>query len=159
MLAEQVLTKVKADHKGRRNVDWRTALTQEIDAEDPRAGGGGAFRPKYCLGVLSSTAIIAKACAGLTEPHGRLRSLKRKDFPRATNKTREFDADIGTISLHDQDRTVVWGVPEGNYACERAHSSHMARTLFRFFDHIAWSRGTGGYIVGNDAYSRENSLA
>ena len=159
VLAEQVLTKVKADHKRRRNVDWRAALTQEIDAQDPRSGGGGTFRPKYRFGVLGSAAVIAKACAGLVDGRGKLRSLKKKDFPRATNKTTTFDADTGTISLHDPDRTVVWNVPGGDYACERARSSHMARTLFRLLDGIAWSRGTGGYIVGDDGNNRANSPA
>ena len=158
VLAEQVLTKVKADYKGRRKVDWRAALTREIDHEDPHSGGGG-FRPKYRFGVLSSMAIITKACAGLGEPGGRLRALKKKDFPRATNKTMAFDAGEGTISLHDKDRTVVWNVPENNHACDYARSSPMARALFRLLDGIAWSRGTGGYIVGNDEYNRENSPA
>ena len=159
-LAEQVIAKVKADNKGRRNVDWRAVFTQEVDAEDPRShGGGGGFKPKHRFAVLSSTAIIAKVCSALVEGRGKLRSLKKKDFPRATNKTREFDADAGTIFLHDQDRTVLWDVPEGNYACERARSSHVARTLFRRLDGIAWSRGTGGYIVGNDESNRANSPA
>ncbi len=159
VLAEQVLTKVKADHKRRRNVDWCAALTQEIDAQDPRSGGGGTFRPKYRFGVLDSAAVIAKACAGLVEGRGKLRSLKKKDFPRATNKTITFDGDGWRISLHDQNRSVVWNVPENNHACDYARSSHMARTLFRLLDGMAWSRGTGGYIVGNDEYNRENSPA
>lgn len=158
-LAEQVLTKVKADHKGRRNVDWRAALTRELDQEDPRSSGGGAFHPKYRFAVLDSAAVIAKACAGLIEGRGKLRSLKKKDFPRATTKTITFNAGEGTISLRDHDRTVVWNVPEGNQACDCARSSHMARTLFRLLDGMAWSRGTGGFIVGNDECNRNNSPA
>lgn len=158
-LAEQVLAKVKADYKGRRNVNWRAALTQEIDAEDPRSHGGGAFRPKYRFAVLSPMAIIAKACAALVDGHGKLRSLKKKDFPPATSKTMLFDADVGTIGLHDQGRTVAWDVPEGNWACDRARDSHMGRTLFRFLDGTVWTRGTGGFIVGNDEGNRANSPA
>lgn len=154
VLAEQVLTKVKADYKGRRNVNWRSVLTQELDAEDPRSHGGGAFRPKYRFAVLSSTAIIAKACAALTAGRGKLRSLKKKDFPPATNKTMVFDADAGKISLNEQDRTVVWDVPEGNWACDRARESHMGRVLFRTLECLAWTRQSGGFIVGNDENHR-----
>ena len=66
VLAEQVLTKVKADHKRRRNVDWRAALTQEIDAQDPRSGGGGTFRPKYRFGVLARRQLSPKRARGLS---------------------------------------------------------------------------------------------
>jgi len=159
VLAEQALTKVKADHKGRRKVDWRAALTRELDQEDPRSSGGGAYRPKYRFAVLDSAAVIAKTCAGLIEGGGKLRSLKKKDFPRATNKTTTFDGDGWRISIHDQNRSVVWNVPENNHACDYARSSHMARAFFRLLEGMAWSRGTGGYIVGNDEYNRENSPA
>lgn len=159
VLAEQVIAKVKADYKGRRNVNWRAVFTQEIDAEDPRSHGGGGFKPKHRFAVLSTTVIIAKVCSALVDGRGKLQSLKKKDFPRATNKTMEFPADCGTILLRDKERTVSWDVPEGNWACDRARSSYMAREFFRLLYGMFWTRGTGGFIVGNDENNREHAPA
>jgi len=60
------------------------------------------------------------------------------------------------ISLNDEHHLVVWSVSENNHACENAREQHISQVLFRELDKISWTRGTGGKIIGNDEYNRDN---
>lgn len=61
-----------------------------------------------------------------------------------------------TISLDNENQSVRWNVPENNRARERARRDPIAQLLFSLLGKIEWSRGSGGEIVGNDEYRRDN---
>jgi hypothetical protein len=86
---------------------------------------------------------------------------KKKDFkvlPTSQSCTLHLDGDA-TITLNNTNRTVTWSVAENNRAVEHAHEHEIAKTLFRLLGRIAWTRGSGGEIVGNDEYNRDCSHA
>lgn len=82
---------------------------------------------------------------------------KAKDFPTATNKVDRFHLDQGEITFDDEQRVLSWIVSEGNRACDDAHEHPVAKALFSLLGKVQWTRGTGGRIVGNDEYNRDNS--
>jgi hypothetical protein len=89
----------------------------------------------------------------LTEPK---RPLK-KDFALATNKTTDFSLGEASISFGDATHSVMWMVAENNHAIDRAREHPVAVVFFRALKGIVWTRGSGGTIVGNDEYNRDNA--
>jgi hypothetical protein len=87
---------------------------------------------------------------------------KKKDFPKATNKTRSYAAgyEARVLLSNDKLRTVQWSVPENNHASRDARGSLMGKVFFNELDRISsrngWTRGSGGEIVGNDEYNTES---
>ena len=85
----------------------------------------------------------------------RLRKPLKKDWPLATNKTRDFHvSEEGTVSFSD-DKTKVahWGVCENNHAVDRARNGAVGKAFFAALGRIEWTRGTGGEITGNDEFN------
>ncbi len=82
----------------------------------------------------------------------------KKMFDSANTRTVSFCLDEGaaSISFNKADHSVSWGVPENNHACERAHDLPEAQLLFRLLQNIKYTRNSGGEIVGNDEYNRDN---
>lgn len=68
-----------------------------------------------------------------------------------------FHCGEAAISLHGN--KVTWDVPENNHACERASGHPLAYALFRFLDRVQWTSRSGGQIVGNNEYNRDNDSA
>jgi hypothetical protein len=58
--------------------------------------------------------------------------------------------------LEEKDHTLIWDVPENNHAREHAREEKNAKVLFNALRNIKWVRGSGGDIVGNDEYHRED---
>lgn len=77
-----------------------------------------------------------------------------KIFP--TSRDARLEMEEAVIVLCNADRTVRWVVHENNRAVEHARRHPVARTLFRLLDGVTWTRGSGGQIVGNDEYHRDN---
>lgn len=69
------------------------------------------------------------------------------------------DADImlpdASVHFRNKTRTVEWDVGENNHAVENAHEHWFAKRLFRAIKRITWTWGSGGKIVGNDEYNRD----
>ena len=87
------------------------------------------------------------------------RAPRRADYPLANTRTTTFEVygeEFG-FGFDNDKRAVGWSVPENNRACESARQHVLARDLFRILGSIEYTRGTGGKIVGNDEYNRENS--
>lgn len=80
----------------------------------------------------------------------------RKEFPLATTKTAVFPLFCGEASISFQDRTVTWHVEENNRAVERAHDDKLAQVFFASLDKVKWTRGTGGVILYDDEYRKDD---
>ncbi len=60
-----------------------------------------------------------------------------------------------SITLDDERKVVRWAVGENNHAIEHARQHPMAKALFSALGRVRWCRGSGGDIVGNDEYNRD----
>lgn len=60
-----------------------------------------------------------------------------------------------SITFDERTKAVAWAVGEGNRAVEHARQHPMAKALFSALDRVRWCRGSGGDIVGNDEYNRD----
>lgn len=75
--------------------------------------------------------------------------------PRATSRTCRFT--VGDeAEIFFTGRVVNWSVEENNHAVERAHEHPIGVLFFRALDRIAWTRGTGGQLIGNDEYNQDS---
>ena len=150
VVVERVLATVKAAHKGKRNVDWSKALSDEWGR------GHADFRSDWIfanpLKVLD-TWYVKEAVL----PHGAtsLRAFKKKDFPPAGRTTMQFRADEGCFAFDDASHTVCWLVRENNHACDTARASHMGKAFFNALAALEWGRGSGGVIAGSNEYLRD----
>lgn len=67
-----------------------------------------------------------------------------------------LDLEDACIHFDDKSSSITWSVAENNHAREHARSHPIARELFSRLNKITWVRGTGGSLVGNDEYNRDN---
>ena len=83
------------------------------------------------------------------------RILKEQiEFP--TNRTTQFRVGLEAVITFDKSTSSVeWGVSENNHAVQEAHDHYLGRKLFELLKTVKWTRGTGGYLYGNDEYSRD----
>jgi hypothetical protein len=87
-----------------------------------------------------------------------LRTPKRKDLGLLP-LTKDTCIDCGgdaSIDLKNATHSVSWSVSDNNRACDRARGHYMARAMFGLLAKVKWTRGSGGTIVGNDEYNRDN---
>ena len=76
-----------------------------------------------------------------------------------TSKSCNVRCGEACISLDNENKSVIWDVPENNHACDSARSHSLAKEMFRLLERITWTRGSGGTIIGNDEYNRESDCA
>ena len=168
--AAKAIAEVKKANKGKRNVNWEEALECELNrAKQPPVSSWHIQEGAdvYPLKILEDCHIAHHAVCwktvvakdGTKRIQSKLVALKKKDFPLATGNTMTFDMPYAEISLDDRNHAVIWNVPEGNYACERAGEAYLAQVFFKLLESISWSRNSGGYISGNDEFNRESREA
>lgn len=81
---------------------------------------------------------------------------KKKDLGLLpTSKDARINASDACVILSNKGRTVTWDVGENNRACEHARATFLGQELFRLLGNITWTRGSGGKIIGNDEYNRD----
>jgi len=82
----------------------------------------------------------------------------RKMFNFVNGKTDHFNVDesSASISFNRADKTVTWSVYENNHACESARGTKEASLLFGLLNKVDFTRGSGGTIIGNDEYNRDD---
>ncbi len=85
----------------------------------------------------------------------------KKMLAIANNKTTRFEIDGGEagVVFDKATNSIHWYVSENNRAVESAHDTKEAKALFDMLSRVQWTRGSGGEIVGNDEYNREDDCA
>ncbi|PZT90131.1 MAG: hypothetical protein DI630_31405 [Gordonia sp. (in: high G+C Gram-positive bacteria)] len=69
----------------------------------------------------------------------------------STNRTREWRCGEATVSL--EGRNLTWDVPDNNHAVDHARETWLGKALFTQLAKVKWTRGSGGYFVGNNEYN------
>ena len=155
-----------AASKGKRDFNWDTALPAVIEAirlAEPAHARYNDYRNEARL----TDDVDFWALGYLVLPYERRKLLgsaggpllpKLKDLPDANGATKTFavDGGEGSVTLDETTHAVTWRVSENNHAIERARSHPIGATLFRLLAGITWIRGSGGIIIGNNEYNRDN---
>lgn len=89
-------------------------------------------------------------------PRKSVKALRKTMLKLHNSKSRSFSNDDACVTFNDEARTVRWVVRENNHAVERARESFLGATLFAMLAKVEWTRGSGGEIVGNDEYHRDD---
>jgi hypothetical protein len=89
-------------------------------------------------------------------PRKSVKALRKSMLTLHTSKSRSFSNDDASVFFNDEARTVRWSVSDNNHAVERARESFLGATLFAMLAKVQWTRGSGGEIVGNDEYHRDD---
>jgi hypothetical protein len=155
---EKVVAATREAHKGKRNVDWREALYNELWRTAPGSHRYDDEPAKlYPLKVIPIwTAQSALVVKDSETGKQRLQMPKKKDFPTAKTDTLSYAAgNEASIGLNNAERTVEWDVSENKSACDRARKEFMGQKLFELLKGIKWTRGTGGAIHGSDEYHED----
>lgn len=77
--------------------------------------------------------------------------------PNGAPKRLTFSLDGNATITFTDTNTVVWDVPENNHTCERANAHPLAQRFFDFLENnVEWTTHSGGQIVGNNEYNRED---
>ena len=84
-----------------------------------------------------------------------LKPLK-KSFPLADSTTKSLSLGDANVEFEDKTRGATWDVSENNRAIEHANATALAKAFFSALSKIEWTRGSGGKIIGNDEYNRDN---
>jgi len=141
--ALKLFEKVKLAKKGKRNFDFGSWFNKEANEH----------RSLSFSEVCQIEYQILKRVDG---KYKLIRPKKNMFAPLPTSKGCSIDCDDSIIVLNNKKRSVIWSVEENNHSVDRARSCHMGRVLFRLLDNIKWTRGSGGTIVGNDEYNRDD---
>ena len=112
---------------------------------DTAAEDRWAMLEQYCLSGWGKARNLSQA-----QPQKKAFSIK------ALSKSTSMNFGGAHISFNNEYNVVVWDVSENNKACERAHEWWFAKELFNALRAIKWTRNSGGTIMGNDEYNREN---
>lgn len=98
-------------------------------------------------------ASAARAGKGMRAPQlGDVEHLAR----RYTNKDTTFALPWGEGCISFTGRTVTYSSGENNRAAEAGRESLLGTVFFDALSKIAWTRGTGGELVGNDEYNQDS---
>jgi hypothetical protein len=84
---------------------------------------------------------------------------RRMDFPHANGSTTSIERGEAYIAFNNTARAVSYGVGENNRAIEYARRDPIVQYLFARLAKVRWTRSSGGVIVGNDEYNRDNECA
>jgi len=152
--AQKILVQVRTANKGKRNVKWEQAITTA--AYDARVD---AYEVVWLL--LPTRKMPLPTTGAYTPKWTEVRATK-PSTPKKSNlgllgaREKSVEADLATITFHDDGRTVTWAVSENNHACESSRAHPVGRAFFKALGQVVWKRGSGGEIVGNDEYNGDD---
>lgn len=138
--ADRCYNAVISANKGKRNVNYRAALTDWLEVQVP-----APFREEH----FEDMDIIF-----FGGDRHRIKPMKpkKKDFPQV-KFTQGFRFVTGNFSLSVCGREVRWLVPENNRAVEIANEHAVAAELYSLLRKVEWTRGSGGAFVSEDEYA------
>ena len=85
------------------------------------------------------------------------RAPQKKNARRLGAAATQFEAGGELFVTFDTNTgQMTWEVQDGNHSVDRAHESWLAKTVLGELDKVKWTRGTGGYITGNDEYNQDS---
>lgn len=91
----------------------------------------------------------------LQQPRRVTKAYVEKKWP-ATNRTTTFHCGESTIRFDKQSHCVHWEVAENNHARDYGREHEIAQAFFTALRKVHWTRGSGGKIIGNDEYNRDD---
>ena len=151
--------RILKEAKGKRNNDWFNLyqrLRNEIGSE--YVGGFRCARNKDLDPFdLAMDSMFRKKDENGRRIFSKPLKPRKSDF-KNTNK-KGFNFEEASISFRDDGRIIYWDVQENNHACDRASEHPLGKLFFKCLGAVNWTRGTGGTIVGNDEYRREDTYA
>lgn len=85
--------------------------------------------------------------------------LTKKAFAFPKSNDVSFSFEDGGVHFNNKNKTVTWVVHENNHACDSARESAEGKILFNLLRNVKWTNRTGGTIVGNNEYNRDDHHA
>jgi hypothetical protein len=157
-VAGDVLTKVLAANKGKRGVDWHRAIEDATRSHNDDREGFGHWDVASLLLPTRRRPLPATGYAPKWQDVKATRPTKpkRKDVDLLGKRPEHISLGEASIDFDKDGRTVTWTVSENNHACEHAREHPVARAFFAALGRVEWKRGSGGEIVGNDEYHRDD---
>jgi hypothetical protein len=147
--------------KGQRGKDW-DKIFDEISSKTIKTGYYGATSSKYEFATISNERargilLVTVDPATKAQTRHAPRALRKADLAPASLKTKPaLSFEDASFRLDPSTRTVSWRVQDNNHACDRAHEHPLGALFWTAMGKVEWTRGTGGVLVGNDEYNREN---
>ena len=146
--AIKLYEKMIASAKGKRGVNWQTVYgncrTESVS------------RSTFFLSSHEETDLDPMDKMYPQENKRPLKPKKKDFIVKVERKNLALYFEDAQISFNDKNRTIFWSVSENNHAREWCHKHYYAKTLFSLLNTVKWTRGTGGTIVGNDEYHRDD---
>lgn len=150
--------------KGQRGKDWDKIFTDTV-RKTVSSGYYGAKSLKYEFSTLSedraqSILLVTVDPATKAVTRHAPRALRKSDLAPANVKNKPvLHFEDASIRIDPAERSVIWNVQENNHACDHANEHPIGKIFWTAMGKVEWTRGTGGVLVGNDEYNRENDSA
>lgn len=154
--AVALVDKLAVAHKGKRGVNWSRAAqdmlhTQRATSRERLGENAWGERAREVV------ELILPYDQETRQPVKRPRKPKKKDLGLLSpRKVKTVDSDLGRITFDDEKHAVTWNVSDNNHACDTSRGHPVGRAFFAALGRVKWTRGSGGKIVGNDEYNRED---
>lgn len=157
---------VKAAAKGKRGVKFLDLVTAQLENKVASYSRWGSTQLEYSFEIVDDY-CIRRSLLGDDLKANKLLQPKKASFQPATVGLKCLDFPLphpglyveGHLHIDPKTRDVHWSVSENNHAVDRARASFVGRFLFSYLRKVTWTRGTGGYLVGNDENNEDNSDA
>lgn len=140
-LAVNAYNYLKVSAKGRRNYRYKQNLVLKLQEANLN---------------WDSYNRIELSMFPLTETRTTPLKPKKKDFKLVNNQTEYIDLDEFGIGISNKNKTLYWEVTENNHAVDRAHNHPVTIAVFAALNNVNWKRNSGGIIVANDEYNRQD---
>ena len=132
---------LKVSAKGRRNYNYKQNLVLKLQEANLN---------------WDSYNRIELSMFPLTETRTTPLKPKKKDFKLVNNQTEHIDLDEFGIGISNKNKTLYWEVSENNHAVDEAHNHPVTIAVFAALNNVSWKRNSGGIIVANDEYNRQD---